>query len=66
MAPKAPPVPAAKPVPQGIRVGGTIDHPKYGRGTIVRKEGDGEEAKLTISFPGLGLKKIIAKYAGLK
>jgi DNA helicase-2/ATP-dependent DNA helicase PcrA len=57
---------AAKPVSGGIKIGGIIDHPKYGRGTIVRKEGDGEDAKLTISFPGLGLKKIIAKYAGLK
>ena len=44
--------------------GSSVNHPKYGRGTIVRKEGDGEDAKLTVMFPGHGLKKIIAKFAG--
>jgi DNA helicase-2/ATP-dependent DNA helicase PcrA len=44
----------------------TVQHPKYGRGTVLRREGDGEDAKLTISFPGYGLKKIIAKYAGIR
>ena len=45
--------------------GSAVNHPKYGRGTIVRKEGDGDDAKLTVMFPGHGLKKIIAKFAGL-
>jgi DNA helicase-2/ATP-dependent DNA helicase PcrA len=44
----------------------TIHHPKYGRGVVVRREGDGEDAKLTVSFPGYGLKKIVAKYAGIR
>jgi DNA helicase-2/ATP-dependent DNA helicase PcrA len=46
--------------------GATVSHSKYGRGTVVRKEGDGEDAKLTVLFPGVGLKKLIAKFAGLK
>ncbi|MBV9304317.1 MAG: UvrD-helicase domain-containing protein [Acidobacteriaceae bacterium] len=50
----------------GFRAGATVRHPKYGRGTILRREGDGEDAKLTISFPGYGLKKIVEKYAGIK
>jgi DNA helicase-2/ATP-dependent DNA helicase PcrA len=41
-----------------------IQHPKYGRGLVLRREGDGEDAKLTVSFPGYGLKKIVEKYAG--
>lgn len=45
--------------------GSTIRHPKYGRGTVLRKEGEGDDAKLTVSFPGYGLKKIIQKFAGL-
>jgi DNA helicase-2/ATP-dependent DNA helicase PcrA len=49
----------------GFRSGAIIQHPKYGRGTVLRREGDGEDAKLTISFPGYGLKKIVAKYAGI-
>ena len=43
-----------------------VHHPKYGRGTVLRREGEGEDAKLTISFPGYGLKKIVEKYAGMK
>lgn len=48
------------------RSGSVVHHPKYGRGTILRREGEGEDAKLTISFPGHGLKKIVEKYAGIK
>ena len=43
-----------------------MNHPKYGRGTVLRREGDGDDAKLTISFPGYGFKKIVEKYAGIK
>ena len=61
--PKPPAPPAAR---KKVGVGGTVDHPRYGRGTILRREGEGDDAKLTVSFPGYGLKKIVAKYAGLK
>jgi DNA helicase-2/ATP-dependent DNA helicase PcrA len=50
---------------KGLRAGATIRHPKYGLGTILRREGEGEDAKLTISFQGYGLKKLIEKYAGI-
>jgi DNA helicase-2/ATP-dependent DNA helicase PcrA len=49
-----------------FRAGTSVTHPRYGRGTIVRREGEGENAKITISFPGFGLKKLIEKFAGLK
>jgi DNA helicase-2/ATP-dependent DNA helicase PcrA len=56
-----------RPVPaRGVRSGATVQHPKYGRGVVLRREGEGEDAKLTISFPGHGLKKIVEKYAGIK
>ncbi|MCZ2146849.1 MAG: UvrD-helicase domain-containing protein [Bryobacterales bacterium] len=70
-APAAPapskPAAAAKPAARKpkLSAGSTINHPTLGRGTIVRKEGEGPDAKLTVSFPGHGLKKLIAKYAGL-
>ncbi len=73
--PKPQPQPAAKPVAPPPRppvrkkpfgAGSTIHHPKYGRGTVLRREGEGEDAKLTVSFPGYGLKKLIEKYAGIK
>src|SRR5262249_50168118 len=42
--------------------GSTVVHPKYGKGVIVRREGEGDDAKLTVSFPGHGLKKLVEKY----
>jgi DNA helicase-2/ATP-dependent DNA helicase PcrA len=51
---------------QGFRSGSVVMHPKWGRGTVVRREGEGDDAKLTISFPGHGLKKIIEKFAGIQ
>ncbi len=49
----------------GVRAGTVIDHPKYGRGTVLRKEGDGDDAKLTVQFSGHGLKKLVQKFAGI-
>jgi DNA helicase-2/ATP-dependent DNA helicase PcrA len=51
--------------PVGLRNGSVIEHPKYGRGTVLRREGDGEDAKLTVQFAGHGLKKLVQKYAGI-
>src|SRR5581483_5311579 len=48
----------------GFRANMRVRHAKYGQGLIIRVEGEGEEAKLTINFPGYGTKKMIAKYAG--
>ncbi len=59
-----PVAPPARKLP-GIRSGTVIEHPKYGRGTVVRKEGDGDDAKLTVSFPGHGLKKLVQRFAGI-
>jgi DNA helicase-2/ATP-dependent DNA helicase PcrA len=46
-------------------VGTRVKHPKYGFGTVLRTEGSGADAKLTISFSNYGLKKVIAKFASL-
>nr|MBA3806423.1 ATP-binding domain-containing protein [Acidobacteriota bacterium] len=46
--------------------GSHVRHPKYGRGLVLRREGVGDSAKLTVSFPGFGQKKLIEKYAGLE
>ncbi len=45
----------------GVRV----KHQRYGLGKVVRREGDGEDAKVTVLFQRHGLKKMIVKYAGL-
>jgi DNA helicase-2/ATP-dependent DNA helicase PcrA len=64
--PAKPVPPAAPPVRRGARAGMTVEHPKYGTGTVVRREGDGDDAKITVNFPRYGLKKLVEKYAGLK
>lgn len=46
--------------------GSHVRHEKYGRGLVLRREGSGDNAKLTISFPGFGQKKLIEKYANLQ
>jgi DNA helicase-2/ATP-dependent DNA helicase PcrA len=64
--------PAAKPAPGRKSSGGKwtmgtrIRHPRFGNGTILRTEGEGDDMKLTISFMSHGLKKMIAKYAELE
>ena len=60
------PAPKAASAPGGIKVGGRVRHAKYGVGTILRREGEGGDAKLTISFQGYGLKKLVEKYAELE
>jgi DNA helicase-2/ATP-dependent DNA helicase PcrA len=66
--PQAPrkPLPAAPPAAaKKMRAGQTVKHPKYGTGVVVRREGEGDDAKITVSFSRYGLKKLIEKYAGL-
>lgn len=62
----APLMAVKKPGVKKLGPGSSVDHAKYGRGTVLRLEGSGEDSKLTVSFPGYGLKKLIAKYAGIK
>ena len=57
---------AAPSKPKKLRAGSTIEHEKWGRGQILRLEGSGEDTKLTVNFERHGLKKLVAKYAGIK
>jgi DNA helicase-2/ATP-dependent DNA helicase PcrA len=50
----------------GFTPGSHVTHEKYGRGLVLRREGSGDNVKLTISFPGYGQKKLIEKYANLQ
>ena len=59
-------LPPPPPARRGARAGMIVEHPKYGTGTVVRREGDGDNAKITVNFPRYGLKKLVEKYAGLK
>jgi len=58
----------AEPPRQSARwkLGSKVRHAKYGIGTILECEDNGEDSKLTISFPGYGRKKMVERFAGLE
>jgi DNA helicase-2/ATP-dependent DNA helicase PcrA len=51
---------------RGFRPGQRVRHPKYGEGIVYQREGEGEDAKITVKFNGFGLKKLVEKYAQLE
>jgi DNA helicase II / ATP-dependent DNA helicase PcrA len=62
-----PQLPVEKAVGNGsFRPGQRVKHPKYGEGVVYRREGEGENAKITVQFPRFGLKKLVEKYAHLE
>jgi len=50
----------------GFRAGQRVRHPRYGEGTVYKREGDGADAKILVQFPKFGLKKLVEKYAQLE
>ena len=50
----------------GLRSGQRVRHPKYGEGIVFRREGDGEDAKITVQFSKFGVKKLVEKFAQLE
>ena len=50
----------------GLKKGQRVRHGKYGEGTILMREGDGDNAKLTVLFPRHGMKKLMEKFANLQ
>ena len=47
-------------------LGTKVRHPEYGVGTVVGVEGDEEDRRLSVSFPGRGTKKFVERYANLQ
>ena len=50
----------------GFKSGQRVKHPKYGEGVVFRREGDGEDAKITVQFTRFGVKKLVEKFAQLE
>ena len=46
-----------------FQAGDAVRHSKWGDGRIVAISGSGEDAELSIAFPGEGIKKFVQKYA---
>ncbi len=50
----------------GLKKGQRVRHSKYGEGTVLMREGDGEDAKLTVLFSRHGMKKLMERFANLQ
>jgi DNA helicase II / ATP-dependent DNA helicase PcrA len=50
----------------GLNKGQRVRHAKYGQGTVLMREGEGEDAKLTVLFERHGMKKLVEKWANLQ
>jgi DNA helicase-2/ATP-dependent DNA helicase PcrA len=50
----------------GLNKGVRVRHPKYGEGIIFQREGDGDDAKITVQFQQHGVKKLVEKFAQLE
>jgi DNA helicase-2/ATP-dependent DNA helicase PcrA len=46
--------------------GAVVRHAKFGLGTVQRSEGAGDDLKISVSFPGHGVKTLSVKYANLE
>lgn len=46
-------------------IGMRVRHPKYGVGTVLSVDGEGDERRLTVSFIDYGTKKLVERYANL-
>jgi len=62
----APPQPAASSSPDQYYKGAVVRHAKFGIGTVQRSEGAGDDRKISVSFPGHGVKTLAVKYANLE
>jgi DNA helicase-2/ATP-dependent DNA helicase PcrA len=51
---------------QNLKRNDKVRHSKYGEGTILMREGEGEDAKLTVMFTRHGMKKLMEKFANLQ
>ena len=63
--------PAAKPpakatAPLQFKRRDSVQHAKFGVGTVIESNLVGGEEEVTVAFPGLGIKRLIASMAGLK
>ena len=50
----------------GLKKGDRVRHSKYGEGSVLMREGEGQDAKVTVMFTRHGMKKLMEKFANLE
>ncbi len=53
-------------VPEGLRPGARVRHPKFGEGTVISVEALDDDTKLVVRFTSVGQKTLRAKFAKLE
>ena len=61
-----PAIPKAAAGNASVREGQTIEHERFGLGTVLRVEGTGENVKATIRFENVGEKQLLLRFARFK
>ena len=49
-----------------LKIGDTIEHQRFGKGTVTNIEGTGENQKATVQFEQTGTKQLLLKFAHFK
>ena len=52
--------------PGGFRLGQRVEHPKFGEGTILSFDGDGDRAQVEVKFRSAGTKRLVIGFANLR
>jgi DNA helicase-2/ATP-dependent DNA helicase PcrA len=58
--------PKSRPTASGICLGGHVHHAKFGDGTVITVEGQGETARVQVNFEMSGTKWLVLAYANLQ
>lgn len=49
-----------------IQAGMVVEHDRFGKGKVISVEGDGPNKKATVTFPGIGQKQLLLRFAKLR
>lgn len=49
-----------------FRTGQKVRHIKFGEGTVIESKPTGQDEEVTVAFPGIGIKRLAASFAGLE
>jgi len=49
-----------------FRTGQKVRHVKFGEGTVIESKATGQDEEVTVAFPGTGIKRLAASFAGLE
>ncbi len=52
--------------PEGLAEGTTVEHDRFGKGKVIRIEGQPPDLKATVFFPSAGQKQLLLRFARLK